>query len=87
MTSGEFQDWKAFYLLEPFGSNREDHRFGVVAATIANVHRTKKSAKSYQPVDFFPEFAPRRQDWQTQLAIVEMLNVAFGGRDLRKKAD
>lgn len=85
MTASEFQAWKAFYLVEPFGSTREDHRFGVVAATIASVFK-KKSAKRIKPADFFPEYAPRRQDWQEQLQIVEVLNAAFGGRDLRNKA-
>lgn len=85
MTSAEFQDWKAFYLVEPFGGTREDHRAGVIAATIANIFK-KKSAKRIKPADFFPDYAPRRQDWQTQLQVVEMLNAAFGGRDLRNKA-
>lgn len=85
MTAQEFQDWKAFYLVEPFGNTREDHRAGIIAATLANTFK-KKSAKRYTPADFFPDYAPRRQTWQEQLAIVEALNAAFGGRDLRKKA-
>lgn len=85
MTAQEFQSWKAFYLVEPFGNTREDHRFGVVAATIANVFK-KKSTNRVKPADFFPDYKPRRQDWQEQLQVVEMLNAAFGGRDLRKKA-
>lgn len=85
MTSAEFQAWKIFYILEPFGPIREDHRAGIVAATIANVFK-KKSATNITPADFFPEFNPGRQNWQEQLEIVEMLNAAFGGRDLRVKA-
>lgn len=85
MTAREFQAWKAFYLVEPFGNTREDHRAGIIAATIANTFK-KKSATRYKPADFFPEYKPRRQDWQEQLQIVEMLNLAFGGKDLRNKA-
>lgn len=85
MTANEFQEWKAFYLVEPFGNTREDQRAGVIAATIANTFK-KKSATRYKPADFFPDYQPKRQSWQEQLMIVEALNAAFGGRDLRKKA-
>jgi len=84
MTAQEFQDWKAFYLVEPFGNTREDLRAGVIAATIANTFK-KKSATRIKPADFFPDYKPRRQDWQEQLSMVELLNAAFGGKDLRKK--
>lgn len=85
MTSAEFQAWKAFYLVEPFGSTREDHRSGVIAATIVNTF-SKKSAQRVKPADFFPNYSPRRQSTDEQIKMVEMLNAAFGGRDLRKKA-
>lgn len=85
MTASEFQDWKAFALLEPFGSLRDDHRFGTLAATIANIFK-KQSAARFKSRDFFPEYQPRRQEWQEQLIIVEMLNAAFGGKDKREKA-
>jgi len=84
MTASEFQDWKAFYLLEPFGSLRDDHRAGTIAAVVANVHK-KKGTTSYKATDFFPPYQPRVQEWQDQLRIVEMLNQVFGGKDLRQK--
>ena len=46
----------AFYALEPWGSMIEDHRFGTVAALLANIHRDRK--KRLQPFswkDFFPQ--------------------------------
>lgn len=66
---------------------RADYRAGVIAATLANVHRSSR-ARPYRPEDFF--HLPSRQGggrkgWQQHLALVEMLNAAFGGRDLRKK--
>jgi hypothetical protein len=85
MSSEEFETWKAFYLVEPFGSTREDHRFGVLAATFVNMFG-KKSSKRVKPSDFFPEYKPRTQTWEQQLVIVEMLNAALGGTDKRLKA-
>ena len=64
----------------------------MIAALLANIHRDdKKRPQPFMPEDFFPRLtadAPKpveRQSWQQMLATVEMLNVAFGGKDLRKK--
>lgn len=71
--------------LEPFGEERADLRAGIVAATIANAHR-RKGSKPFKPSDFMPAFGPQEaQSVEQQLGLVEMLNVAFGGRDLRKQ--
>lgn len=85
MSSEEFETWKAFYLVEPFGSTRDDHRAGVIAATFVNTFK-KKSTKTIQPADFFPAYQKPRQTWEDQLSIVEMLNTAFDGTDKRAKA-
>lgn len=54
-SSRELTEWMAFFELEPWGSEIEDHRFGVVASMIANVNRDpKKRSKPYEPTDFFP---------------------------------
>ncbi len=37
------QDWAEFYRLEPFGEWRADVRSAIVAATFANVMKSKKS--------------------------------------------
>lgn len=85
MTANEFQDWRAYFLVQPFGNPAADFRAGVIAATIANVFGSKKASR-IKPMDFFPEYQPHRQTWEDQLIIVEMLNSAFGGKDLRKRA-
>lgn len=85
MTAYEFYEWQLFSIVEPFGSWYENHRFGTIAAQIINVN-LKKGKKPLQSTDFFPSFAKRFnsvQTWQEQLTIVEMLNQAFGGKDLR----
>lgn len=85
MSSTEFNSWKAFYLLEPFGTAREDERAGVIAATVANVFRPK-NRPAIKPEKFFPRHKRRVvQDWEDMLALVEGLNIAMGGKDLRKK--
>lgn len=89
MSSLEFAEWMALYDLELFGDRRADLRAAIVASTVANAHRNpKKRRRAYSPEDFMPKFGRRkkRSSWQTQLQTVEMLNAAFGGRDLRKKS-
>jgi len=78
----------AYYELEPFGEDRADLRSGIVASTIANVNRNpKKRRKAFTASEFMPDFEKERAPAspETLLAKVEMLNAAFGGRDLRKK--
>jgi hypothetical protein len=83
--SREFNQWIAYYLLEPFGPRREDQRFGVVAATIANVNR-KKGAPPFKWDQFFPEAKLKKeQSWEDMLRVVTMLNEAMGGEDRRAK--
>ena len=61
-----------------------DFRAGVIASVYANVHRDKKKKPiPYKPQDFMPVGKKPEQSWETQLKIVEMLNVAFGGWDKR----
>jgi len=56
-----------------------------VACTVANVNRTSDQTP-YELQDFMPSFEPQeetQQDWQEQLSLVEMMNEAFGGQDMR----
>lgn len=80
----------AFARLEPLGDRRGDWQAALVAATVANTSRDPKKRKEpFTPEEFLLDWAPEpekaeRQTWQEQLQIAEMLNVAYGGRDLRK---
>ncbi|MGE5390908.1 MAG: hypothetical protein ACM3PE_07575 [Deltaproteobacteria bacterium] len=69
----------------------EDYRIGLICAVMAEPHRdAKKHKHPFTPQDFMPlrdkEDAglTQKQDWQQQLDIVEKLNKAFGGEDLRR---
>jgi hypothetical protein len=59
--SHEFSEWMAYWLIEPFGPEREDMRHGVVAATIANVNRDPKAVpEPFDASDFFPRLSAVR---------------------------
>lgn len=85
VSSTEFAEWQAYDMLEPFGSDRQAAYFGTIAATIANTQRSKQSDKVFQWHDFFPVFGQtaKHQTTEEQISIVEMLNLAFNGIDLR----
>jgi len=90
-------EWLAFADLEPFGPLRADLRAGVITSMVANAFRDpKRRREAFGPADFFASLeerdpstmvgmtaGKRRQTWEEQLHLVEMLNAAFGGKDLR----
>lgn len=77
-----------YYQNEPFGAWRDDYRVAILTALMANVYRDQKTRREpYVPEDFMPRFGEsdgeQAQTPEEMLMVVEMLNVAFGGRDLR----
>lgn len=90
MSSRELTEWLAFSQIEPIGDAREDLRAGIIASTIANSFRdTEKQKKPYSPADFMIDWdnPPKREKKSpgNLLEMVERINVAYGGQDLRKK--
>lgn len=79
----------AYAGLEPFGEERADLRAGIVASVVANTARDPKAQRDpFTPQEFMPKFESKEAPEQTpeqMLSIVEMLNAAFGGQDLRPK--
>lgn len=53
MSAAEFDEWRAFYRLEPFGEWRADHRAGLIAATMFNMNRGKDT-EARSVLDFMP---------------------------------
>lgn len=50
-----FVEWRRFYEQAPWGDLRDDMRHGIIASTIANVHRDrKKQPTAYKAEDFMP---------------------------------
>jgi hypothetical protein len=62
-------------------------RSAIVAQTVANVHRGAKQ-KPYPLDAFLPKYGsratPKKKTTDQMLFMVEMLNAAFGGVDLRE---
>jgi hypothetical protein len=85
LTSRDYAEWRAYFKLEPFGDVRADARIGILSSLIANAYRDPKRKRSpYKPEDFVPRFEQGEQTQQSQLTLVEMMNKAFGGKDLRQ---
>ena len=76
VSAEELTLWRAFDLAEPIGDQRMDYGFGVVASTIANVHRPKNS-EPYKPSDFMP-LLPKQEKPLAQRLREGLLNM--GGR-------
>ena len=79
MDSRELTEWMAYDVVEPFGDGRGDVQAGVVASTIANIHRAK-SARPYRPTDFVPRFGepppPEATPEEALAATMAMFGVA-----------
>ncbi len=87
MSSRELTEWMAFFSLEPWGTEVEDWRAGLIAATIANANRDpKKRRKPYEPQDFMPRYEKpqvEEQSWEEQARILEMWARMLQARDGR----
>ena len=67
MSHAEFQEWKVYYSLEPWGTEADDLRGARICQTMANIHRPRN--RSAIPLKtFMPEYRKRlrRQSWQEQ---------------------
>lgn len=51
--SSEFAEWMAFAGLEPFGTEADDLRAGLMPALTVNMHRAEGTA-TISPFEFFP---------------------------------
>ena len=85
VSSAELTEWMAFYQLEPWGSEIDDLRAGIVASTIANANRDpKKQRKPFTAQDFMPKWGssePARQSPEEHFRILQMWQAAFAARE------
>lgn len=57
MSSVEFAEIMAYYTLEPWGAERDNLHAGLIASTVANVHRNPKVRRDpYLAKDFVLKF-------------------------------
>ena len=68
LSSREYEQWIAYYEAEPFGHHMDNARSGIIASTLANIHRSEKNNKTYSWQDFFPH-SKVKKTWQDFLAI------------------
>lgn len=68
MTSLEFHEWSAFYEKDPWGDQRGDIRSGIIASTMVNLQRDKKS-KLFTPQDFM--LFTEKQEYQIEESEIE----------------
>lgn len=61
MTRAELGHWLAFAQLEPFGAAADAFGPGIVASTLANIHRDPKRRGPYEAADFMPVLAMQRE--------------------------
>lgn len=92
----ELDEWEAYFRLEPMESRRADWRAAMLAALLENMLLGPKPPAQigdYMPVFFRPalnveevEAQERKETEERQkmlLQKIELLNRAFGGKDLR----
>lgn len=71
----EFNEWMAYYSIEPFGIDREDFRMGQVCSVIANVNRDPKQ----KPQPYTPDnFIPMSKEQKRKQTAVKVLNTIKG---------
>jgi hypothetical protein len=67
LTASQLAEWEAFYRLEPFGNEQDNHRFGMICTVIMSAIEQifgdkKRKPHKWQPSDFFPtEEKPKTQ--------------------------
>jgi len=83
----ELLDWIEYFSIYPFSQDRADIRAAILSYHIVRGYVDTKTAKKLKIEQFMPKFEKKeakKQTWQTQLAIVEQLNLALNGRDERR---
>jgi len=70
--------------IEPISPQRHEASRALIGATLFN-QRRRRGQSPLKVKDLVPVYGDKpQQTWQEQLKIVEALNKAFGGKDLRR---
>lgn len=60
INSIEFNQWAAFFQIEPPTGFRVDYGFAQLATLLVNIHRDPKKARPYLLKDFMPRYGEQR---------------------------
>lgn len=94
MSNTEFEEWREFYRIEPFGIQMENHRWGIMASMYANAHRDPRKA-AWKPDDFFPQDYLKKEPKELsqdelksgQQMIIDQLKTMFEKKKKERKPD
>lgn len=82
----ELRKWQTFYGLEPWGSDVEFYRTGIIASMIGNTAAMRKpGAKAFTPADFMPKPKQAPTSGLDPKRVRASLFEAFGDRLKPKK--
>ena len=88
ISAKELSEWAEFYGLEPFGWEALCFSSGIVASTIANIHRdTKKRPKPFAAVEFVPGYKPPKKDPRETQANLRALFMGMKSRATKVRGD
>jgi len=88
LTDAQLTEWQQFYSVEPWGSEMDFFRSGIVASAAINASPNRKQgSKGSSPKDFMPTFEKpvRPKTAYQEHPLRNDLMAAFGARN--KKAD
>lgn len=77
LDSVELTYWRAYYRIDPFGQDRNDLANGIVAATVANCHRSRNT-DAYKASQFMYEYKPTATVEQTPEEVAKQLDNMMG---------
>jgi hypothetical protein len=84
LTASQMAEWEAFFKLEPFGTEMDNLRTGMICSTIMNAvtaifHDSKKGKPHrYVPSDFFPDGEEKKPQTAEEMAAKLKLMVRDG---------
>lgn len=78
ISSEHLSEWIAFFNLEPFGSEVDFVRSGIIASTIVNTFRDPKKSSPASVRDFVPDLSPKSEDQKTE--DMKKLLLQMGGK-------
>lgn len=79
MSAEQFDEWTAFYLLEPWGEQRTEEMIAILCSIVANANRDpKKRSKPFTQADFMPkrEWKPAKQKQSVEVMKQKLVAIA-----------
>lgn len=76
MGAGELEDWKRYYLVEPWGAWRDNLHAGIIAAMIANTAPSTRRKRARRADEFLFVDARERRSQMTQRSLHYLFAIA-----------